>query len=291
MSVKIPADQFPLLFKAAKVTAYKGKDDPTSRCVYLHSTRAESLEEPGDTDFLVATTTDGSSHGQVAIEVDGQFPHPVLFDMDFVTGILSHVKTAQKKMKEECGKQAELTVELRLRGSDSGEGETLVVQTLTDGFPGEHDTTSTTNTADYTDFPILAVTGQLSGGNEDTPLDPDGLPLPEGNAYVISASEAKVASGIQSVFSDFQVFAFPQGHSAARRILTCGPWRGSVPGPQYSAEADVDNPENPVYIPEGVTEDVVATGEDIPKGEASAVKVTRADFETLGADEDEAGEE
>ena len=31
MSVKIPADQFPLLFKAAKVTAYKGKDDPTSR--------------------------------------------------------------------------------------------------------------------------------------------------------------------------------------------------------------------------------------------------------------------
>lgn len=290
MSVKIPADQFPLLFKAAKVTAYKGKEDPTSRCVYLHSTRGESMDEPGETDYLVATTTDGSSHGQIAIEVDGQLPHPVLFDMDFVTGILSHVKTAQKKMKEECGKQAELTVELRLRGSEAG-GETLVVQTLTDGFPGEYDTTSTTNTADYTDFPILAVTRQLEGGNETDPVDSDGRPLPEGNAYVLSSAEAKVASGIQAVLSDYHVFSFPQGHAAARRVLTCGPWRGSVPGPQYSADDDLDTPENPVYVPEGVAEDEVASGEDIPKEGASAVKNARADIETLGVDKDDAGEE
>jgi hypothetical protein len=237
--------------KAAKVTASGGgKDaDPTLSTVYLHSTRRPSQDGPGESDVLVFTSYDMSSVGQYAVEVEGQLDHPVLLPVANIATINSTIKLNQKRAREQYGKEAELKVRLSL-GSNAAGSETLSVTTLTDGAVGKFDDTYNQVLDPNVDlYPIDDAMIYLCGVETDTVRDHNGAELPEGAALAVSSSQSKVMDGIQKVFKDFVVFCYPLGHMANRRILTCGTWRGSVPGATYDPDADLNTPEIDVLVP------------------------------------------
>lgn len=244
------SDEFALALKAAKVTAFTGKgEEPTLKSVHIHSDRRPGSEGSGESDMLVFTSYNGTSVGQYAIEVSGSLTHPVLLDLSDAAGINKIVVDAQKKMRKEAGKQAELQVRLSLGKSEAG-SETLKVQPITDGAPGKYDAHYGPVLNDEVEsYPIDDAMIWLSGVPESAVRNNNGQELPQGAALVVSAEQSKVMNGIQSTFKDDNVFCYPLGHDANRRILTCNNWRGSVPGAQYDIDSDLDTPEIDVLVP------------------------------------------
>lgn len=279
----VDSEPFATALKATKVTAFSGKD-PYLATTYLHSDRRDLGEGP--TDVLVFTSYNGSSVGQYAIEVDGQLDHPALLDITDITSINGGTKQAQKKMREEAGKQAKLQIRLELIKTEAG-SEALRITTITDGKMGDFDAKYEPALSPLIeDYPLEDAMIYLAGSPVDTVRDRDGKDLPQGNALVVSSEQSKVMDGIQKVFKEDHVFCYPQGHTANRRTLTCSNWRASVPGAEYAADTDVNNPtidvNNPtidVYYPPNA-EDIAS---DVPArvSGAAALKASTEHVETL----------
>lgn len=261
MAVIIDTDDFVELLKAAQVTTFTGKDDPIMRCVYLDTTRAAG-EEVGEEDVIVALSGDRNVWGQYTCPADGTLSNPLVIDIAANKWIISSVTAAKKNMQELEGKNAECRVSLSITGTH-GKDARLVVQTTTDGIRGEKDIEAIIP-LETEDYPVVTAEQYLSGQSFKV-AGQDIDDLPDGAVMGFDSSATAVMDKISGVLKD-SVMQYPTGHSAGRRILTCGPrWRGSVPGYAFTKEQGEEPLVEFVSIDRGDSDD---TGEDVGEGEA-----------------------
>lgn len=240
--VVVSSDDLVRLFEAASATIYTGKDDPIMRCVYLASSRVDHPEH-GQTDVLVAVSGDMVVAGQTTIPAANRLPHPVLVDIKANAWIKSMIKNAKTNTRKIEGSNVECDVELSVV-PDASESGSLLVQTITDGFPGPTDTRGILPLADREDYPIQSVMSDLTGTEQTTLRTEDHTPLPDGPVIGFIAAQTKVMKEIGTVYSE-PVLQYPLGHSANRRVLTCSDaWRGTVPGfvfdPEVATEPGIE---------------------------------------------------
>lgn len=232
--VVVSSDDLVRLFEAASATIYTGKDDPIMRCVYLASSRVDHPEH-GQTDVLVAVSGDMVVAGQTTITCANQLPHPVLVDIKANGWIKSMIKNAKTNTRKVEGTNVDCDVELSVV-PDASETGSLLVQTITDGYPGPTDTRGILPLADRSDYPIRSVMSDLIGHVHTSIHTEDRTPLPDGPVLGFIAEQTKVMKEIGTVYGE-PVLQYPLGHSAARRVLTCSDaWRGTVPGFVFDPE-------------------------------------------------------
>lgn len=241
-TVTVSSDDFLTLLSAAKTTVYSGKEaDPALVCIYLASARAQG--EEGETDVLVAVSSDGLMSGQTIIEADGQLPHPILVDLKANSWVTALVKNAKTNMQKLEGKGIECTVELAVTGSEQGLGGFLHLQTKTDTVPGPHDNKGIVPLSD-TEYPIGDVMNDLTPTVRRTMnaniTDASGtqkrVELPDGQVMGYSDSQINLMKAITAAVGE-PVLQYHQGHTANRRTLTCGSvWRGTVPGYEFDPD-------------------------------------------------------
>ena len=230
--VTIDTDDFVEMMKAAQVTTYSGKDDPIMRCVLLDTTRAAG-QESGEEDVIVAVSGDRNVWGQYTCPAQGQLERPLVIDIAANKWLISSVTAAKKNMQELEGKNAECAVNLSLMG-DKADGARLVIRTTTDGIRGEKDI-ETIVPLESEEYP-LETAEQYLCGEPFTVAGEDYSDLEDGSVMGFDSSATGVMDKISSTLKE-TVMQYPTGHSAGRRILTCGPrWRGSVPGYAFTKE-------------------------------------------------------
>lgn len=240
--VTVASRDFIQLFEAAAVTASTGKEegDAPLRCVYLASATVDGAEG-GTDDVLVAVSGDALVAGQTTIPADGRLTGPALVDIKANAWVKTMVKNAMTNMKKIDGSSALCEVEISHANDGSPGPGSLFIQTITDGVPGVADIHANLPLADVSEYPIIDVTADLTGKVHASVNDEDGNALPDGKVMGFSSSQSKVMKDIGGVFGE-TVLQYPLGHSAARRVLTCGEnWRGTVPGYQFNL-ADADGP-------------------------------------------------
>lgn len=254
-AVVIDTDDFVELLKAAQVTTFTGKDDPVMRCVYLDTTRTDATA--GSEETLVAFSGDRSVWGQYSCPAEGELESPLVIDIAANKWIISSVTAAKKNMQELEGKNAECRVNLSLTGTAST-GQRLVVQTTTDGIRGDKDIEAIIP-LETEPWPVTTAEQYLSGKHFNV-AGSDVDDLPDGKVMGFDSSATTVMDKISGVIKD-NVMQYPTGHSAGRRILTCGPrWRGSVPGYSFTPEQAEEPTVEFISIDRGDSED---TGEDV----------------------------
>lgn len=267
-TVIVSPDDLTRALKVAAVTTTSSKEDPTYGSIYIHSDRRTS-DSGGDTDVLVFTGYNGTSVGQYSIDAEGTLDHPILLDSGTAPSINAIIKDSHRQIPKEIKKTAELTVRVSVATSLNGITEVFLVQCLTDGVVGETDGyVAPVLNSDVEIYPLEDALIYLAGTPTDTIRDHDGKELPQGEARVFSAEQSRVMNGIQGIIKDELLYAYPLGHTAGRRILTCENWRGSVPGSEYPVDADLDSPEVDVLFPDKAKDTMAALPKRKKAGES-----------------------
>lgn len=84
-------------------------------CILLHTARGPLEDEPGDTDLLVGTATDGVCTGHTYVDSYGQLPGPMLWPLADVKALLAAYKPKAAATKSKPKKH---TVLIKREGSE-----------------------------------------------------------------------------------------------------------------------------------------------------------------------------
>ena len=237
MAVTIPTDDFLTLLKAARITSYKGKDDPTLASAYVTTVTIDDPSGSGTTSALTAISTDALVVGQITYPCEGSID-PLLLDLSQVAWLEKMLSQAKKNMAELEGKNSDFTVSLTVGGDGM-----LIVETLTNGMKGEKDTRGEINLGNPDDFPVQVAMSDLNQVKIAPPKDDGNNPIPEGRLQSSTKVQSDVLSGALGVFKE-PVNQWTLGHIAGRRVFTSGGvWRAVVPGSVPESDLDVNEPD------------------------------------------------
>lgn len=259
MSITLSTQDFILLLSAAKLTAYsKPDEDGILSGVYLSTTEGEDGDSVGVGTLLVAVGFDGATVGQFAVPATGTLAAPILLPFHD-TGWLAAMCGKAQKIAGKTDKEAEHTVELTVSGSS------LLVKTLTDGFPAEYDVDGRSPLLDTTQYPAREANNRLKTPSigESVPTDADSL------VRVFGVQSLNVMlKAAKTLKSPIRVFPSPVNGGPA--ILTDGMrWRAVTSVEPYEG-ATAGNPDiEPLEIPEPkATVLDTAPAEDLPTEDA-----------------------
>lgn len=239
MSLTLETKDFTLLLAAAKLTSYpKPVEDEILSGIYLYTEQGESGEDVGVGSLLVAIGFDGATVGQFAVPVSGTLSAPILIPSQNA-GWMTQMCNTTSGIAKRVDKDAEHTVELTISGSS------MLVKTLTDGFPAEYDTDGRCPLLDTSQYPAREADTRLKtkGIGDGIPDDADALVRVFGvQSLSIMRNAAKTLKS--------PVRVFPSAINGGPAVLTDGMrWRAVTSVEPYeggtSGIADID----PITIP------------------------------------------
>lgn len=255
MSLTLETKDFTLLLAAAKLTAYaKPNEDEVLSGIYLYTTEGEVGEDVGVGTLLVAIGYDGATVGQFAVGVSGTLEAPILIPSPNV-GWMTQMCNTTSGIAKRMDKESEHTVELTVSGSS------LLVKTLTDGFPAEYDTDGRSPLLDTSQYPAREAAKRLNtkGIEDGIPSDADSL------VRVFGVQSLKIMQNAAKTLKT-PIRVFPSAVNGGPAILTDGtrwravtsvePYEGGTSGvpdidpidvalPRSASDAKVANPANP----------------------------------------------
>lgn len=251
MSITLQTDDFTLLLSAAKLTAYpKPDEDGILSGLYLYTTEGESGEDVGVGTLLVAIGYDGATVGQFSVPCSGTLAAPILLpfrDTAWLSAMCKKAKTVASKTDKDADHTVELTVS----------GTSLVVKTLSDGFPAEYDVDGRCPLLDTSQYPVREANNRLrtKGIGEELPDNPDALVRVFG-----SSSLTIMKNAAKTLKSPIRVF--PSSINGGPAILTDGirwravtsvePYEGDTNGVADIDAIDIPEPKQPVDENAGV---------------------------------------
>lgn len=242
MSLTIDTKDFTLLLSAAKLTAYsKPDEDGILSGLYLYTAHGESGDDVGLGTLLVGIGYDGATVGQFSVSVSGTLSAPILLpyrDTSWISAMCEKAKLVAGK----TDKNAEHTVELTVSGTS------LLVKTLTDGFPADYDVDGRCPLLDTSQYPIREASNRLrtSGLTDGVPQDPDTL------VRVFGAQSLTIMKNATKTLKS-PVRVFPSAFNGGPAILTDGirwravtsvePYEGNTAGIPDIETIDVPHPD------------------------------------------------
>ena len=251
MSITLPTKDFTLLLSAAKLTAFpKPDEDGILSGLYLYTTDGESGEDVGVGTLLVGIGFDGATAGQFSIPVTGTLGAPILLPYRDTAWIAAMCEKA-KLVAGKTDKDAEHTVELTVSGTS------LLVKTLTDGFPAEYDVDGRCPLLDTSQYPAREANNRLrtAGIVNGIPDNADSL------VRVFGSSSLNIMkNAAKTLKSTIRVFPSPINGGPAiltdgvrwRAVTSVEPYEGDTAGipdidaievPEPKAGAPVDAPD------------------------------------------------
>lgn len=252
MALTVDTKDFTLLLSAAKLTAYsKPDEDGILSGLYLYTTEGESGEDVGVGTLLVGIGYDGATVGQFAVSVSGSLPVPILLPYRDTAWIAAMCEKA-KLVSGKTDKDAEHTVELTVSGTS------LLVKTLTDGFPAEYDVDGRCPLLDTSQYPVREANNRLNtaGLTDGVPTDPDSLVKVFG-----SQSLTIMKNAAKTLKSPIRVF--PSAINGGPAILTDGlRWRAVTSVEPYEGATGGVPDIDPIKVPEPKSLPSTNGGED-----------------------------
>ncbi|WP_128645521.1 hypothetical protein [Rhodococcus sp. BS-15] len=226
--VTVAAKDLQRFFEILGATVGKVVDgDDTFACVYLRTGTAVAGDDVSASQVLTGVTTDGVLIGRMHVSCNGSLDDPVLLP----SAVLNWIRPA---LQEVIRGDKNSLVSLQVH-RDTLEAKLIV----------ESDTSllHQFNLQPVGSYPIDLCDRSLAGLTaSDQVTDSDHRPLDSGKLSVFLGPHLGVLVTLaKKLHAD--VYLHRVKHPASAHLVSIGAWRGVLPGTRYSADIDVDSPE------------------------------------------------
>lgn len=227
--VTVSARDLQRFFEVLGATVGKTVDgDDTFACVYLRTGLAITGDDVTASQVLTGVTTDGVLIGRMHVSCNGSLPDPVLLP----SAVLSWVRPALHEVIR-ADKESLVTLQI---DRDTLEARLIVESdiSLLHQF----------NMQPVGSYPIALADRSLDGLTAaDSVVDSEHRPLESGKLSVFAGPHlAVLVSLAKKLSADVSVYRVK--HAASVQLVSIGSWRGVLPGTRYSADTDVQSPED-----------------------------------------------